>query len=168
MSRSRQSNCVDCGIEILSGERGPLRRRCDEHRKGAHREAVRNFSNRRAAEQVLAGARNTHCIVCGSAFVAKVRAPSSRKRLCGSRACTQEWIYFRDLSVPLGTYKKLYAEQKGACALCGGARSVLRLDHCHVTGRVRGLLCNACNGSLGQLGDNETGLRRALNYVIGD
>lgn len=39
------------------------------------------------------------------------------------------------------------------------------VDHCHKTGRIRGLLCGACNSGIGHLGDNKEGLERALAYV---
>lgn len=40
-----------------------------------------------------------------------------------------------------------------------------KVDHCHDTGRVRGMLCHGCNTALGKLGDNVAGLRRALEYL---
>lgn len=41
----------------------------------------------------------------------------------------------------------------------------LCVDHDHVTGTVRGLLCNGCNHGIGKLGDNAEGVRRALAYL---
>jgi hypothetical protein len=162
---SRSSNCIECGVLIESGERGPLRKRCDLHRKVAHFDAATRFRYRKVADEVLSGSRVLHCVVCGKEFVGKQRAPSSRKRICSEGPCLREWKWFQNWGVPFGTYERLYLEQQGNCALCGKHRSVLRLDHCHTTGKVRGLLCNACNGALGQLGDNQEGLSRALSYV---
>jgi Recombination endonuclease VII len=52
------------------------------------------------------------------------------------------------------------------CEACGCLPSKqLHLDHCHVTGKFRGWLCNRCNLGLGHLGDNEIGLLRMLEYV---
>jgi len=67
-------------------------------------------------------------------------------------------------------YETLLAEQGNGCALCsaqepGGRWDRFAVDHCHDTGRVRGLLCYSCNFALGLLGDNEDGLARALAYV---
>ena len=42
------------------------------------------------------------------------------------------------------------------------------IDHCHETGRIRGLLCGACNAGLGLLGDNVEGLEKALRYLKGE
>lgn len=63
-----------------------------------------------------------------------------------------------------------WVEQDGKCALCTKVlhRETARgchVDHCHETGRFRGLLCGGCNVSLGHLGDNEKGLTKALAYV---
>jgi len=54
-------------------------------------------------------------------------------------------------------YHVVYAErlkaQGGVCAICGKppGKTRLALDHCHRTGRVRGLLCWSCNVKLGWL-----------------
>lgn len=68
-------------------------------------------------------------------------------------------------------YHEMIAEQGGTCAIC---RKPLRpgkcthVDHDHVTGKIRGILCHPCNTSIGKLGDNAAGLLVALLYVIGD
>ena len=61
--------------------------------------------------------------------------------------------------------------QNGKCALCSYTLDRTRgfngehVDHCHETGRVRGLLCGACNGALGKLGDNVASIQRVLEYL---
>lgn len=59
------------------------------------------------------------------------------------------------------------ASQGFACALCTKplAEDDARVDHCHSSGKVRGLLCVKCNTGLGFLGDSETGLLRAIEYL---
>src|SRR5262245_31068034 len=63
-------------------------------------------------------------------------------------------------------YDALLAKQNGACAICR-RRSKRRLcvDHCHVTGRIRGLLCYFCNLALGYLRDDQASLVAALAYL---
>ncbi len=54
------------------------------------------------------------------------------------------------------------------CEICGKTctrNTVLSLDHSHETGAFRGWLCNKCNTGLGKLGDNLTGLKRAVDYL---
>lgn len=60
--------------------------------------------------------------------------------------------------------------QGGGCAICGernpkGKHSGFHVDHCHKTGRVRGILCHGCNVSLGHFKDDPALLRRAAEYV---
>ncbi len=59
--------------------------------------------------------------------------------------------------------------QRYGCAVCQKSITEIScvVDHCHETGRVRGLLCVSCNSGLGQLGDNVEGLRRAIAYLEG-
>ncbi len=59
--------------------------------------------------------------------------------------------------------------QKGLCAICSGPPNgrwpKLHIDHCHETGKVRGLLCHSCNVGLGNLGDTAKRVREALAYL---
>lgn len=50
-------------------------------------------------------------------------------------------------------YEDMMVVQGGVCALCGGVNRTNRLsvDHDHETGKVRGLLCIACNRGLGHI-----------------
>jgi hypothetical protein len=40
--------------------------------------------------------------------------------------------------------------------------------HNHITGKVRGLLCQQCNKGLGNFGDQVDCLQRAIEYLQGD
>lgn len=63
----------------------------------------------------------------------------------------------------------MFAEQNGCCAICGDHQSnqarSMAVDHCHETGRVRGLLCMKCNTGIGKLGDSPELLRKAIAYL---
>lgn len=64
-----------------------------------------------------------------------------------------------------------FDDQGGKCAICGssdpGKRGTSRLcvDHCHATGKVRGLLCGWCNKMLGLARDNIETLENAIKYL---
>ena len=66
----------------------------------------------------------------------------------------------------LRDYDLMLERQRGVCAVCGEqpARS-LCVDHCHATGKVRGLLCSPCNLAIGQFKDSPARLRKAAAYV---
>lgn len=61
-------------------------------------------------------------------------------------------------------YQNLFNNQKGLCAICT-ERPVTDIDHNHVTGKVRALLCRACNLGLGMFRDNPDLLSRAIVYL---
>lgn len=66
--------------------------------------------------------------------------------------------------------QNMLTTQSNSCKICersfgdkGGTRLVV--DHCHDTGKVRGLICHDCNVGLARLGDSVDGLRKALRYL---
>lgn len=52
-----------------------------------------------------------------------------------------------------------------ACAICKASDKPLRVDHCHNTGTVRGVLCHNCNVALGHFKDNPEVIRKAIAYL---
>ena len=69
----------------------------------------------------------------------------------------------------------LLAGQGGCCAICKSeihpkkyghtSRDAAVVDHCHITQRVRGILCGQCNVALGNFGDSIDRLRSAIHYL---
>lgn len=51
------------------------------------------------------------------------------------------------------------------CAICGATDRRLDLDHCHTTGKWRGLICQQCNVGLGMFGDEVARLAQAIRYL---
>ncbi|MFD7132541.1 endonuclease VII domain-containing protein [Streptomyces sp. NPDC059894] len=60
----------------------------------------------------------------------------------------------------------MIASQMGLCVICLKAPAV-HVDHCHETGKVRGVLCFNCNSAIGKLGDDPDAVRRAAAYLEG-
>lgn len=67
-------------------------------------------------------------------------------------------------------------DQHNHCAICGTTNGMgngvanpknitLAVDHCHITGKIRGLLCNLCNRALGLFQDNIMNLEMAITYL---
>lgn len=67
--------------------------------------------------------------------------------------------------ITLEEYQNLLKEQENKCAICKREEVQLCIDHDHVTGKTRGLLCHACNRAIGLLKENEQILINAINYV---
>lgn len=64
-------------------------------------------------------------------------------------------------------FEKLLLLQKGLCAICDKPFGTRRphIDHDHVTGKVRGLLCYVCNVGIGYLKDSPSIIRKAASYL---
>ena len=64
-------------------------------------------------------------------------------------------------------YISMLENQNYVCAICGGIDKNKRLavDHCHVTGKVRGLLCSPCNLGLGSFRDSIYNIKNAFKYL---
>lgn len=75
----------------------------------------------------------------------------------------------RRYGITLRDYQRMLENQSGSCALCfrKPKRRKLHVDHCHRTGRIRGLLCSRCNQALGALGDTAVDVLRAVKYLLG-
>lgn len=55
-------------------------------------------------------------------------------------------------------------ESGGKCQICKQERKLF-IDHCHTTGRFRGLICSQCNSALGMMEDLPDRLQAAANYL---
>jgi len=71
--------------------------------------------------------------------------------------------------IDLVEYNRMFLSQEGCCLICEVHQSKLNkklsVDHCHNTGRVRGLLCYKCNTIIGLANDNTKTLQSAINYL---
>jgi hypothetical protein len=66
-------------------------------------------------------------------------------------------------------YQQMLLKQDGKCAICrqesSGGKGRLHVDHCHTTGKVRGLLCHYCNTMIGLAKESVSNLESAINYI---
>ena len=67
----------------------------------------------------------------------------------------------------LAEIERIYDESKGACVICGCVDLARNnsLDHCHKTGKLRGILCTRCNSGLGMFRDDASLLAKAAAYL---
>lgn len=92
------------------------------------------------------------------------RKPGDYKRY--TKENLRAWNLRRRFGIFVDEYDKML--QNGVCAVCGktsldGRR--LAVDHNHITGEIRGLLCVSCNRALGLVYDNPNILRRLIKYL---
>jgi hypothetical protein len=75
----------------------------------------------------------------------------------------------KSYKITLDDYNKMLVEQNHSCKICFSHQDKLKrrlcVDHDHTTGKVRGLLCDTCNRSLGLLKDNIEVMKRAVTYL---
>jgi Recombination endonuclease VII len=76
----------------------------------------------------------------------------------------------RNYGMSLEEFQHRLDEQNSCCAICGihiqdATHKQLVVDHCHTTGKVRGLLCDLCNTALGKFKDNKEVLKQAIKYL---
>jgi len=76
---------------------------------------------------------------------------------------------FRRFGVTEAELDALLARQKNRCAICKSSKPYgsgdWAIDHDHVTGQVRGLLCSKCNLALGLFGDDPKVIAAAQRYI---
>lgn len=83
-----------------------------------------------------------------------------------ARATKKAHLKWRS-GISLEEYELRYREQGGVCAICRSAcPKALAADHCHTTGKIRGLLCTRCNVGIGMFRDSVRLLFRAVTYLV--
>lgn len=88
---------------------------------------------------------------------------------------SREWYLQKKYGISIAEYNQILDEQNGVCKICDQpevkkdrhtSETVrLAVDHCHTTGKVRGLLCVRCNLGIGRFEDNPELLRSAARYL---
>jgi len=92
--------------------------------------------------------------------------------VCAERGYSRRYLR-KAYGISLEQYEKMFADPH--CRICGSegfvisrnGKAKLAVDHNHLTGEVRGLLCHNCNRALGLFGDNPDIIRKAVEYLEG-
>ena len=116
--------------------------------------------------------KDKECRLCHTLF-----SPQSPSSLYCSNECAKDGYtsaYLqRNYKMDIHKYRSLLKDQKALCAICYREGFVMAehhklklvVDHCHASGKVRGLLCQNCNRALGLLADNTEWLENAITYL---
>lgn len=74
--------------------------------------------------------------------------------------------------ITVAQWNELHTSQGGKCQICKeilpeitASEKIPAVDHCHKTGKIRGLLCHPCNAGLGHFKDSIELLQKAINYL---
>lgn len=114
------------------------------------------------------------CRDCGNEFEPNAPSHLYCSQVCTDRAIDRRYLE-RKYNLTLEHYHHLFEVQNGKCAICQtegfamhpNQRMKIVVDHCHKTGKVRGLLCHNCNRALGLMQDNPSYFKRAIDYLEG-
>ena len=184
----RRGDCAICGSVALYVVRDRVaeRFRCStavkqrtQRRKRANGSVPMNEkrSRQHALSDIDAARQTANCTICGPTVI----RPSYSARGVGYRCRNLDraqrigrtpmyWRRFR-YGLAEAQFRALLASQNDRCAICrrpiadGAGQSAVHVDHCHSTGRVRGLLCPACNTGLGRFSDDPMLLLAAIWYL---
>lgn len=123
------------------------------------------------------------CKVCSNAasvawYKANVEIERAKKKSWRQRNPDKAKFQYRrdnlkNYGLTINEWNLLFEKQKGLCAICNLPETVLlkgkvkrlAIDHCHKTGKVRGLLCAKCNKSIGLLNEDLRLLESAAQYL---
>lgn len=187
---NRYNKCRGCSVDLTSENRVPGRVRCKEchaayHRGYRGRVAIRQSCR---AEQAIRDRVKLVCRSCGEEklcveFPLHPCTKTGFNRRC--LACSGEYLSKYNQKPEVATrarargLRRRYgltpgevaglSDQDPTCAICGASFSARRrepfVDHCHTSGKVRGLLCVYCNSGLGYFRDSPANLARAVEYL---
>ncbi len=111
------------------------------------------------------------CKGCGGDF----RKSAPQQYYCTPECKADNHLLLANHGITRKDWNKMYEDQGGTCAICDGEGFVMRkskytdytlcVDHCHETGKIRGLLCHNCNRALGLLQDSADSLKKAIKYL---
>lgn len=151
---------------------------------GCHAAAMRAYRERLKARYAETAAQHQasgtkRCARCQQAGRNPIRPladfyiardqPDGKRSHC--KDCVRElrWISYGIVGMTVERFDLMLAEQGGRCAIPScqsqAARRVLDVDHDHITGEVRGLVCRACNVVLGSCAESAQILREMIDYL---
>lgn len=107
----------------------------------------------------------SYCWMCKKLANKKERKDNPER----NRYYTRKYRYKNVYGITFEERETILSKQGGRCAICetdlSNPDDNSHIDHCHVSGIVRGILCCKCNVGLGYFNDNQELLRKAIKYL---
>lgn len=159
--------CTLCSQKFLKTEAKPGSGHCPACRKAKDREYYQNDKQKWKDREKKARAEDLEKIR------KKNRESASRHRTNPHNTIDERRLK-KKFGITLDQFHAMIDHQDNKCAICGngpvgrarkGGAVRLHIDHCHATGKVRGLLCYKCNTGLGVFEDNPKYLAEAIRYL---
>ena len=167
--------CKECGVEkplteFWQGGRGYRRGRCTDCMSASDR---RRRTEERLKRYGETPGKTKWCSACGDVKnLADFYGATSKRHLVHNMCvmCVSASNRSRRYGVGPQEYEYMLQDQEHACKICRDPFDAVdvrqvHIDHCHDTGKVRGVLCSNCNKGLGCFRDNPSFLREAALHV---
>lgn len=139
-------------------------RQADAKRQALYRE--------RHPERIAAYKQRPKTKAKAAARTQRLRAKWSPERKEQAKADFRRWHLKNLYGITPEQFDAMYTAQGGVCEICRSAErssrgrfNRLHVDHCHLTGQVRGLLCTSCNATLGRIDENPMIARSIADYI---
>lgn len=107
------------------------------------------------------------CKSCRNAFARNYYVDNSERILASQKVRDRynpDYERQKKYGLSKEQFQEMLKSQTNKCKICG-AEEKLVVDHSHMTGKVRGLLCHKCNRGLGQFNDNIPLMFKAIEYL---
>ena len=152
-------NCSKCGNEFKKGCSGSAYRQCPKCcREYARKWALEHPEQSKESKRKWKSKNPDH----------------DKERYRKNPEGFREKSFIRTYNITIKDYNLLLQQQNMVCAICkkpeirkhkNGKKYNMAIDHDHNTGKIRGLLCNKCNTSLGLLDENIQNMKNMIKYI---
>jgi len=119
------------------------------------------------------GHRSVCKICCATRF--KLYRNKHKERLDAYHRAYMQVYKLKEYDISKTQYETLLLKQDNRCAICNKTETVkqskngpvrhLAIDHDHISGKVRGLLCYVCNTTLGRINEDTSILENMIQYL---
>lgn len=106
----------------------------------------------------------SYCKSCHNEYNKQWRKRNKRKHSEQNLKHQLRWKLKNIYNATIEDYEYIVNRSGGLCEICK-KETKLYIDHDHITGKLRGMICNSCNLGLGKLGDSVKALELALEYL---
>lgn len=158
--------CKDCGKEILVSVSE------EKTKTGYCQKCAPKYANHKRS--LITDNGEKHCNVCDR-FLPTDKFLKKGNNRKGFSACCSKCHNLKRFGITALEYEQLHDAQNGCCGICNQPETAndkgknetrsLAVDHDHITGEVRGLLCTNCNIGIGHFKDNIKLLESAIRYI---
>lgn len=149
-------------------------RQCDTEKAREYARANRDEINARRKERYWSDPEYRAKVIARDCARAKenraaITAKARERREANPRKYKDKRLK-ESFGIPIELYEAMLGLQGGGCAICridlaGLNKKHVHVDHDHVTGRVRAILCHHCNVGIGHFKDDPGLLHSAINYL---